>query len=97
MGVRYIRGCVYRRRLAVCTVKGPDLALGTRSSEVWMMSNRRLLSPPAPRAVTCPECGASVRVIGQRWLAAHSSGSAERNPPAVGRRCPGSLLVIRAR
>lgn len=61
-----------------------------------MMSKRRLLSPPSPRVVTCPECGASVPVIGQRWLAAHRSGGAERHPPAVGRRCPGSLLVIRA-
>jgi hypothetical protein len=45
---------------------------------------------------TCPECGAAVPVMGDRWLAAHREGSAEYPyPHAVRERCPGSLLSIR--
>jgi len=45
---------------------------------------------------TCPECGASVPVVGGRWLYVHREGSAEYAQPrgANGLRCPGSLFPV---
>ena len=45
---------------------------------------------------TCPECGASVPVVGGRWLYVHREGSAEYAYPRGdnGARCPGSLFPV---
>jgi hypothetical protein len=45
---------------------------------------------------TCPECGASVPVVGGRWLYVHREGSAEYAYPRGNRaaRCPGSLFPV---
>jgi hypothetical protein len=41
----------------------------------------------------CPECGATVAVLGGGWLAVHRKGSAEyAYPRGANQRCPGSLL-----
>ena len=47
---------------------------------------------------TCPECGASVPVVGGRWLYVHREGSAEYAYPRGngGARCPGSLFPVGA-
>jgi len=47
---------------------------------------------------TCPECGASVPVVGGRWLYVHREGSAEYAYPrgSGGARCPGSLFPVGA-
>jgi hypothetical protein len=58
---------------------------------------RRLTSSPAvgDSLVACPECGASVPLVGLRWLAVHREGSAEYVYPRGARdRCPGSLLAV---
>lgn len=45
----------------------------------------------------CPECGATVQVLRGRWLVLHREGVAGYDYPAMGRRrCPGSLLSVRA-
>jgi hypothetical protein len=46
---------------------------------------------------TCPECGASVPIVADRWLDLHRAGSAEYPYPRGNRpmRCPGSLLQVR--
>jgi hypothetical protein len=52
------------------------------------------VSPPCSEA-TCPECGACVPLVGERWLHVHRAGSAEyAYPRGNSRRCPGSLLRI---
>jgi hypothetical protein len=45
---------------------------------------------------TCPECGASVPVVGGRWLYVHRKGSAEYAYPRGENagRCPGSLFPV---
>ncbi len=45
---------------------------------------------------TCPECGASVPVVGGRWLYVHREGTAEYAYPRgdSGLRCPGSLFPV---
>jgi anti-sigma regulatory factor (Ser/Thr protein kinase) len=46
-----------------------------------------------PRA-TCPECGASVPLVGERWLQVHLEGSGEYAFPHPDRQwCSGSLLL----
>jgi hypothetical protein len=54
--------------------------------------------PPLPESTAiCPECSASVPIMGGRWLVAHRAGSAQYPyPQAVRERCPGSLLVVPA-
>jgi hypothetical protein len=44
----------------------------------------------------CPECGASVPVVADRWLHVHREGSPEYAYPRRGgpRRCRGSLLPV---
>jgi hypothetical protein len=50
-------------------------------------------NPPAE--ATCPECGARVPLVGQRWLHVHRVGSAEyAYPRGNSRRCPGSLMLV---
>jgi hypothetical protein len=49
-----------------------------------------------PSHATCPECGASVPLVGERWIHVHSVGSAEyAYPRGDRRRCPGSLMLAR--
>lgn len=49
-----------------------------------------------PTHATCPECGASVPLVGERWLHVHRIGSAEYAYPRGARtRCPGSLMLAR--
>lgn len=44
---------------------------------------------------SCPECGAAVPLVGERWLGVHRAGSPEyAYPRGDRRRCPGSLLAI---
>jgi hypothetical protein len=45
---------------------------------------------------TCPECGASVPVVGGRWLYVHREGSPEYAYPRGDNaaRCPGSLFPV---
>jgi hypothetical protein len=43
----------------------------------------------------CPECGADVGLLRERWLLVHREGSAGYDyPPRGRRRCPGSLLQV---
>jgi hypothetical protein len=47
-----------------------------------------------PQAV-CPECGATVLLLGAGWLAVHQRGSAlYAYPRGPSERCPGSLLPM---
>lgn len=53
-------------------------------------------SPGNHPHATCPECGASVPMVRERWLHVHSVGSAEyAYPRGDRRRCPGSLMLPR--
>ena len=53
--------------------------------------------PSVAGRATCPECGASVPVVGGRWLYVHREGSAEYAYPRGdgAARCPGSLFPVR--
>lgn len=51
-----------------------------------------------PLQAICPECGATVPLIRQRWLQVHNEGSAQYIFPGPDRpRCPGSLILTRQR
>ena len=60
------------------------------------MPKKQTRKPNVAGRATCPECGASVPVVGGRWLYVHREGSAEyaypRGNSAV--RCPGSLFPV---
>ena len=44
---------------------------------------------------TCPECGATVPVLGGHWLAVHHEGSPDYvYPRGFSERCFGSLLTV---
>lgn len=51
----------------------------------------------AEARATCPECGATVRVVGTRWLLVHNVGSPEYTytPGSGYNRCLGSLMPVR--
>ena len=60
-----------------------------------MPKNQTRQSSVTGRA-TCPECGASVPIVGGRWLYVHREGSAEYAYPRGdgAQRCPGSLFPV---
>jgi hypothetical protein len=60
------------------------------------MPKNHTRQPSVSGRATCPECGASVPVVGGRWLYVHREGSAEYAYPRGDNalRCPGSLFPV---
>lgn len=64
--------------------------------EVWMTTSRELPAPQSESQAPCPECGAPVPLVADRWLLAHWEGSSDYAYPRGQRaRCPGSFLPIK--